>query len=772
MKKKNLFVGLLLASAVFSLAACTDKKPAKTDDKTTDVTPSTQSTPVTPTSDKPSTPTSDKPTTPTSDKPTTPTSTTPVVPTTTDEAELQFLTINSANVKKEYTVGDKLDLTGLVVKGTYDDGDTKTLTDAEYEVKLLKGETEVAVDSAMEAATYTVKIIVGNKNKTFDVVCKVEQYKFNFNLAASDYNQSLEEPYTADYTFPDGTYTLFDNPSLKLELTAQSSNSQVKLQPGNERTLDDITFTDRFSIHSKYGYMSVTTKVGGKVNVYCTVNGADRQVIIKDGSNQVAIGGTDWSSNELYKITFDAEAGKTYTINSTSNGSVVYAVYFEGSVDASTRVATEEFNCWPIINEFDIKDNKFDPTNFDAIIEAEDNYGVVRDVELDECTVTVKNAAEETVEGVIDTAGVYQVTVAYDGKEVTFKITVSDPDAKIESVTVDSTAATKTFYEGDSFNADDIDVTAKKGTVDITLTDADYTVKLFAGDTEVTDFDLTGTYEVRVYANDSEGVYGSYNVNFYEIDYVTITASDTAKVAVGADVNAFKSGAKAILTYDDGTTKDVTSSIVGTYYTDKTCETETTTPFATAGTVYLELTAYEGDKVITTYGGEEVIITITVAELTATTENYIYTADNYGISTAETPTAWTYSGAKVESFDIEPTAGATKVKLVKIAKESVTYTLTEASNTITLSLTGGTSGSGSASDYLRIEFLDADGNVIETVIGTTPANKVIGDFTFKDLDGATELTFMNATACKSIRFSCTNTSKSVGIATATITSLN
>ena len=58
MKKKNLFVGLLLASAVFSLAACTSKKPAKTDDKTTDVTPSTQSTPVTPTSDKPVTPTS------------------------------------------------------------------------------------------------------------------------------------------------------------------------------------------------------------------------------------------------------------------------------------------------------------------------------------------------------------------------------------------------------------------------------------------------------------------------------------------------------------------------------------------------------------------------------------------------------------------------------------------------------------------------------------------------------------------------------------------
>ena len=330
----------------------------------------------------------------------------------------------------------------------------------------------------------------------------------------------------------------------------------------------------------------------------------------------------------------------------------------------------------------------------------------------------------------------------------------------IESVLVDSTAATKIFYEGDSFNADNIEVSAKKGAVDITLTDADYTVKLFVGGEEVTGFDLTGTYEVRVYANDSEGVYGSYTVNFYEIDYTEITASDSAKVNIGT--TKFNSGAKAVVVYDDATTKDVTSSIVAKYYNDEECEDEAATPFAEEGTVYLELIVNEARKVIT----------ITVSDLTATTENYIYTAANYGISTEEAPTAWTYDAAKVETFEIEPTAGATKVKLAKMATQKITYTLAEASNEITLSLTGGPSGSSSASDYLRIEFLDADGNVIETVIGTTPANKVIGDFTFKSLDGATELTFANATACASIRFSSTNTGKSVGIATATITSFN
>lgn len=600
MKKKNLFVGLLLASAVFSLAACTDKKPAKTDDKTTDVTPSTQSTPVTPTSDKPSTPTSDKPTTPTS--------TTPVVPTTTEEeAVLMSLSINSDNVKKEYTVGDKLDLTGLVVKGTYDDGDTKTLTDAEYEVKLLKGDTEVAVDSAMEAATYTVKIIVGNKNKSFDVVCKVEQYKFNFNLSAHDYNQSLETPYTAEYTYPEGTHTLFDNPSLKLELTAQSGNNQVKLQPGEDRTLDGITFTDRISIHSKYGYISVTTKVTGKVTVYATVNGTERQVIIKDGSAQVAIGGTDWESSKLYKITFDAEAGKTYTINSTNNGSVVYAVYFEGSVDASTRVATAEFNCLPKTNEFDIKDNKFDPANFDATIVAADNYGVTRNITLSECTVTVKNEAGEPVEGVIDAAGVYQVTVEYDEKVVNFEISVSDPDAKIESVTVDDTDAIKTFHEGDSFNAENIKVSAKKGAVDITLTATDYTVKLFKGENEVTGFDLTGKYEVRVYANDSDGVYGSYDVNYYAIKSTEITSLDSMIIKKGA--TTYDVLAKATYTFDDDTTADATKDIVSALYSDSSCTTPTTIDaFANEGTVYCKLTIKDESKVVT----------LTVKELSST----------------------------------------------------------------------------------------------------------------------------------------------------------
>lgn len=602
MKKKNLFVGLLLASAAFSLAACTSnpKKPTTT----TKEVPVTTEKPAEST-DKPAESTSEKPVESTSEKPTESTSEKPVE-STVEERELISFSIDSENVKKEYAVGEKIDLTGLVVEAKYDNGDTETVTD--YELKVLNGDAEVALDAELAAGTYTISIKVGEmKAKTFEVVCKVEQYKFNFDLTANDYNESLEEPYTAEYTYPSNkTFTLFDNKSLTLSLTTNSDNKQVKFQPGNERTLDDITFTDRFSIHSKYGYMSVTTKVTGKVTVYCTVNGDQRQVIIKDGSTQVAIGDTGWTSAELHKITFDAEAGKTYTINSTKDGSVVYAVFFEGSVDASTRVETDEFDCLPKTNEFDIKDNKFDPANFNATIVAADNYGVTRNVALSDCTVTVKNAAEETVEGVITAAGVYQVTVAYNGKEVTFEITVSDPDAKIESVTVDSTAAIKTFHEGDSFNAEKIEVSAKKGAVDITLTDEDYTVKLFKGENEVTGFDLTGTYEVRVYANDTT-VYGSYDVNYYAIKSAELTSLDSMIIKKGA--TTYDVLAKATYTFDDDTTADATKDIVSALYSDSSCTTPTTIDaFANEGTVYCKLTIKDKSKVVT----------LTVKELSST----------------------------------------------------------------------------------------------------------------------------------------------------------
>ncbi|MBQ9899731.1 MAG: InlB B-repeat-containing protein, partial [Acholeplasmatales bacterium] len=682
------------------------------------------------------------------------------------------IAINTDNVTKEYEIGDTIDLTGLVVEGKHKGG-TVTLTEEYYTVTVTDPSGNAFnIENATEAdGTYTITIqktgtTSTSLKKTFTVVVKKEQYKFNFDFTATSYNESLETPYTEDYQYPAATYTLFDNKSLKIELTA-TGGDQVKFQKYTDttdtsKTTVDGTFTlyDRFQIHASYGYISVTAKKSGKITVYCAVGSNDgRKVIIKNETdNDVEIeGATTWDSTKLYALEFDAIEGKTYTIRSSSKGALVYGIYFAGSIDKDTRVATDEFEFVPEVTQFDTIDNIFDTTNIAGTASAWDNCGVYRSVALSDITFTVKDSTDTAVTSPITTPGAYTVTATYDGKSVDYNIVVADPNAPITQVIVNSDNATKKFYEGEAaFNANNIVVQGVRDGITVALNAEDYTIKLYKADTEVTAFDTTGEYTVRVYANDTD-VYGSYTINFYQITSTNITSGDTATVKVGT--TSFKSCATAELVYADNTRKDITKNIVEKYYTESTCENETTTPFAAAGTVYLQLSVNGATKVIT----------ITVAELTANEYTYDRESDNYGISKEGAETPWTtdsYKDGKIATFDVNSDG----VKLIKLLPDaSMTLTLDEASNMIDISLTGRTSGSNSASKYLKIEFLDADGEVIDTVIGTTTANKEIGAFTFEAYDNATSFTFTATTACAAIRFSGTTSSKSVGIATATIT---
>ena len=614
MKKKNLFVGLLLASAVFSLAACTDKKPAKTDDKTTDVTPSTQSTPVTPTSDKPSTPTSDKPTTPTSDKPTTPTSSTPVE-TTTDERELISFSIDSENVKKEYTVGDKIDLTGLVVKANYDNGDIETVTD--YELKVLNGDTEVALDAELTAGTYTISVKVGDKKaKTFEVICKVEQYKYTLPIIVDDYVDyldSMDINVESSYTIPKDT-KLIENESFSIDATTDGVIIQKTDSNNNPvaKEYDGVTYDTRIQVNGSSKVVVFTAKADGKLDIlYQTSSG--RYIAVKDDSSPAIITAgeavTDETKDAIHKMTVDIVAGKKYTIYSSEKGSNVYAMYFNGSVDASTRIATNEFYFWPTVTEFDIVDNKFDPTDIDAIIEAKDNYGVVRDVDFTDCTVTVKDSGNQTVEGEITVAGTYTVTVEYDGKEVTFDISVSDPNAVISEISVDTTNAKKTYYEGDTLDVENITVKGTKGAVEVTLTDEEYTTKLLKGSDEVTEFTTSGAYTVLIILNENTEITVNYTVQFNTVDLIEIAgpAENAMDVAIGS-TEFYIGDITATGTYTDEKTVDLSSELTYELYADADLNNKFSTDteaFAAEGTVYAKVSCRNTN----------IVITITVKEI-------------------------------------------------------------------------------------------------------------------------------------------------------------
>lgn len=90
-------------------------------------------------------------------------------------------------------------------------------------------------------------------------------------------------------------------------------------------------------------------------------------------------------------------------------------------------------------------------------------------------------------------------------------------------------------------------------------------------------------------------------------------------------------------------------------------------------------------------------------------------------------------------------------------------TLNAAGKKMTVTMTGFTSGSSNAQPYVKIELIAADGSVVGTIIGTTPAGKVNGDITFPD-GGVVEATgdFV------AIKISCAVSGKSFGMTSATI----
>ncbi|MCT4619326.1 MAG: NEAT domain-containing protein [Marinisporobacter sp.] len=78
--------------------------------------------------------------------------------------DLESIAIDTSKAKKEYTVGDALDISGLVVTGTYNDGSKKILTIIERNI--------VGFDSSSTAKSQTLTVMVNGKSATYDISIK------------------------------------------------------------------------------------------------------------------------------------------------------------------------------------------------------------------------------------------------------------------------------------------------------------------------------------------------------------------------------------------------------------------------------------------------------------------------------------------------------------------------------------------------------------------------------------------------------------------------
>ena len=158
-----------------------------------------------------------------------------------------------------------------------------------------------------------------------------------------------------------------------------------------------------------------------------------------------------------------------------------------------------------------------------------------------------------------------------------------------------------------------------------------------------------------------------------------------------------------------------------------------------------------GSTVITaTYGNFVESVTVNVTEpvvepVTGTTYTYAYGEDN-GVEWVDNTTTTTNSSDGLKASKIEATNN---------------ITLMASGNKVTVTMTGFTSGSSNAQPYVKIELVAADGTVVGTLIGTTPAGKVQGDITFPD-GGVVEAT----AEFSSVRISCAVSGKSFGMTSA------
>lgn len=652
------------------------------------------------------------------------------------------LFIDSASVKTTLEDGEKINLAGLVVQGLDDQTfDTVTLTANEYTVTIKDAsENVIDINTALTQGTYTATIssgdTVADDKITFTVTAS--QYKFAVPLSCDDYNNYRGENKitTGEFAFASNTkvyeskaFDITMGTGVKIQVTDSNNNPVTKEYEGK-------AYDSRFQVNTGDKKMEFVAKADGTLTLLFQTS-AGRHLQISD--NQAAsFDSADVTADNKDSInvhTISVKKGNTYKINSSTGGTNIYAIIFNGSVDASTVVNTDDLFLKPSSTEFTTTDNKFNTANPNGLtIIAQNNYGQERTIAVADCTIVVKNSSDQIVTGEITEAGAYTVSVTYDGKTESYTISVVDPTAAITALDINSTDATKTFYEGKNgtFNADNIVVTATKGAATITLSSSEYTVELLKGSDVVQAFSTSGTYTVRITSTENTTVSSTYSVTYNTIDSTTITAAEAMDVAIGT--TQFVHNASAEGTYTDSTKINLTSSIVCKLYSDSACNTELTdqtAAFAAAGTVYAKLTCGNATPVV---------ITLTVKNIST----FTWSADS--ISAAGKKDKDPFAAGALDSFftlcgssaTVRVNSAGTKVTSIELGKKFTSYiefTVTGAATiTIKAASTGGESTTTGFGVYSTHDTYDPDKGTAPTIVAGNTAQSASGT-------GGTDLTF-------------------------------
>ncbi len=765
MKKRKLFVGLLVASAALGLASCGSKKPV----------------------DEPN----DDPGTVTPDTP----------GTVTPQKTLSEITISGQ--KTTFTEGDAFDKSGLVVTAKYSDNTTENVTSkATVSTPDMSkaGTQKVTVTYEGKTAEYTITITAKkvedvktlkaitpddlNATTTYEIGDTITYTGLALELTwahttGADTTETVTdlEGYTIEVTDASGTkvegafatagtYTVtISKDSIKGEYTVTVTKKQIQVAlewnlnhvvPAETKADGETLLATGTVLYDSYGTKIVVgPDDAGKVKQQVYNASGDTTIKEINGvsyNGRLQLGGTGSASKTCLKITvtsackievlaaaggtvdpekprnlslsngqafpteqanvltltFDVTDAGDYYLFSSNSGINVYDIKFIYNYDEDQVQAHDKMEISGYETEFTTTgDTQFNLTAPQGLVVTSYNNKGGASV-VSDYTVVVKDSTDAEIEA-ITLSGTYTVVIAIPNTELTkeYTITVTNPNATIEQVEVTtSNTTTLNFYGTDEFTHEDLTVVATDNEgLPKTLTAEEYTVELLNGEDVVEAFTTTGEYTVKVTYS---GVSDTYVVNYYALGEKTIDTTNVKTIVALGTTEFTANGAVVKQGYEDeGNATDFEvdgANISVALYSDAECENaiaDAETAFATAGTVYAKFSAD---------GCADVVVTLTVQTISSMSYNATE-ASNEGWTIYDQDSTCKI-GITDGSFASQSTTSVPKLKpTTSYVESAVIGNGTNTSVTVNI-LMGSTKTSNNIT--MTIEALDDEGNVIGT----------------------------------------------------------
>ena len=604
-------------------------------------------------------------------------SVTKVYKVTVSSVELSSISIDKRPTKVNYYVGDTLNVTGLKVMATYNNGSSSEISGYDYTPKVLNN-----------SGTTAITVTYEGKTATFDVnVKKIELDSISIN------------------TMPSKTaYFVGDNldiSGLSLKLKYNNGSEKV-INTGFDINIDKLTSA---------GTQSVTVTYSGKKTTFdVTV----KDVIISGISINTVPNKTDYFVGDTLDIT-GLKVTATYNNGSTSeisdydytpkvlnnSGTTTITVTYKGKT-ATFDVNVKEAK----VTSISVK-NKPNKLNY--------YEGDTLDVTGLKVIATYNNGSTSEISGydytpkVLNNSGITTITVTYEGKTATFDVNVKK--IELDSISINTMPSKTVYFVGDSLNAAglslklkynngsekitntgfdiDIDKLISAGTQSVTITYSgkkttfDVTVKdviisgisintmpsktaYFVGDT----LDITGLKVIATYNNGSTSEISDYDYTPKVLNnsgITTITVTYEGKTAT-FDVNVKEVKVTSIsvknkpnkLNYYEGDTLDVTGLTLTAHYNNGTTKVITSSYDYTP-----KILNESGTTTVTViYEGCSDIFTVNVGKLelvgivlnTTKVKNDYYEGDTLDVTGLEVTASYSNNSKKIltDGFEYSP----------------------------------------------------------------------------------------------------------------------